>query len=279
MMRIASRLFSKGATSLQSVTAWCMAEANMPRRCCSRTTIIERLAAFIPLAPLHQPHNLAVIRAMRASQPQLPQVACFDTAFHRSQPPLAQAFAIPRKYAEAGVQALRLPRHFLRICDGKAERRRPRARPGARHCRASRQRREPLRRAQWPKRRQHHGLYRRRRSHDGHALRRARPRRAHPHDGPVWHGRPRARGFDLSPIRPARRVGHFLGHARFARLLPSPRQKRRSRFLSTASSARSARLRRRSGGSTPSSSPAALAKTTRRRARRSWPAAPGWDSN
>ena len=66
--------------------------------------IIERLAAFIPLAPLHQPHNLAVVRAMRASQPQLPQVACFDTAFHRSQPPLAQAFAIPRKYAEAGVK-------------------------------------------------------------------------------------------------------------------------------------------------------------------------------
>ncbi len=66
--------------------------------------ISERLAAFIPLAPLHQPHNLAVIRAMGAMDPRLPQVACFDTAFHRSQPPLAQAFAIPRKYAEAGVK-------------------------------------------------------------------------------------------------------------------------------------------------------------------------------
>ena len=66
--------------------------------------IIERLAAFIPLAPLHQPHNLAVIRAIRASHPQLPQVACFDTAFHRSQPPIAQAFAIPRKYTEEGVR-------------------------------------------------------------------------------------------------------------------------------------------------------------------------------
>jgi acetate kinase len=66
--------------------------------------IIERLAAFIPLAPLHQPHNLAVIRAMRASHPQLPQVACFDTAFHRNQPPIAQAFAIPRKYSEEGVR-------------------------------------------------------------------------------------------------------------------------------------------------------------------------------
>ncbi len=67
-------------------------------------TIVERLAALIPLAPLHQPHNLAVIRAMCAAFPDLPQVACFDTAFHRAQPPLAQAFALPREYAEAGVK-------------------------------------------------------------------------------------------------------------------------------------------------------------------------------
>jgi acetate kinase len=66
--------------------------------------IVERLAGFIPLAPLHQPHNLAVIRAIRASHPQLKQVACFDTAFHRSQPPLAQAFAIPRSYSDEGVR-------------------------------------------------------------------------------------------------------------------------------------------------------------------------------
>lgn len=66
--------------------------------------IAEKLASFIPLAPLHQPHNLAVIRAMHAEHPNLPQVACFDTAFHRVQPPIAQAFAIPRKYSEAGVR-------------------------------------------------------------------------------------------------------------------------------------------------------------------------------
>ncbi|MGJ0509311.1 MAG: acetate/propionate family kinase [Methylocystis sp.] len=64
----------------------------------------ERLAAFIPLAPLHQPHNLAVIRAMLAAHPDLPQVACFDTAFHQTQPPLAQAFALPRKYAADGIR-------------------------------------------------------------------------------------------------------------------------------------------------------------------------------
>ncbi len=66
--------------------------------------IVERLAALIPLAPLHQPHNLAVIRAMSVLNPRLPQIACFDTAFHRSQPPIAQAFAIPRKYSDAGVR-------------------------------------------------------------------------------------------------------------------------------------------------------------------------------
>lgn len=66
--------------------------------------VIERLASFIPLAPLHQPHNLAVIRAMLAACPELPQIACFDTAFHRSAPPIAQAFALPRRFAEAGVR-------------------------------------------------------------------------------------------------------------------------------------------------------------------------------
>jgi acetate kinase len=65
--------------------------------------IIEKLAALTPLAPLHQPHNLAPIRSIRASHPNLPQVACFDTAFHRNQSPIAQAFAIPRKYSEAGI--------------------------------------------------------------------------------------------------------------------------------------------------------------------------------
>lgn len=66
--------------------------------------ILERLAKLVPLAPLHQPHNLAVIRAMRELRPHLPQIACFDTAFHRSQPPIAQAFAIPRKYSDAGLR-------------------------------------------------------------------------------------------------------------------------------------------------------------------------------
>ena len=62
---------------------------------------LERL---VPLAPLHQPHNVAAIKAVARIAPALPQVGCFDTAFHRSQPSLAQAFALPRRYAEEGVR-------------------------------------------------------------------------------------------------------------------------------------------------------------------------------
>lgn len=58
---------------------------------------VTRLKEFIPLAPLHQPHNLAGIEAMRAALPGIPQIACFDTAFHRTQPPIAQLFALPRR--------------------------------------------------------------------------------------------------------------------------------------------------------------------------------------
>ncbi len=65
--------------------------------------VLAALQALIPLVPLHQPHNLAAIEAVARHAPQLPQVACFDTAFHRSQPAVAQAFALPRRYAEEGV--------------------------------------------------------------------------------------------------------------------------------------------------------------------------------
>ncbi|GAB4445249.1 MAG: acetate/propionate family kinase [Rhodocyclaceae bacterium] len=66
--------------------------------------ILEALAGFVPLAPLHQPHNLAAIRALAALQPELPQVACFDTGFHATQPRLATAFALPRRLAAEGIR-------------------------------------------------------------------------------------------------------------------------------------------------------------------------------
>jgi acetate kinase len=65
--------------------------------------IVEDLTKLIPLAPLHQPYNLKIIVALRKLYPDLNQVACFDTAFHATQPKLAKLFAIPRKLTESGV--------------------------------------------------------------------------------------------------------------------------------------------------------------------------------
>ena len=62
---------------------------------------IDRLA---PLAPLHQPHNLAPIRAILKARPKLAQVACFDTAFHRGRGPVTTRFALPREYEEDGIE-------------------------------------------------------------------------------------------------------------------------------------------------------------------------------
>jgi len=67
-------------------------------------TVMERLERLVPLAPLHQPHNLAPIRALLARAPQLPQVACFDTSFHRAMPPVAQAYALPPEITDRGVR-------------------------------------------------------------------------------------------------------------------------------------------------------------------------------
>lgn len=65
--------------------------------------VMERLERLAPLAPDHQPHNIAAIRAFTAHWPHLQQVAAFDTAFHRTQPRLAQLFALPRSYADEGI--------------------------------------------------------------------------------------------------------------------------------------------------------------------------------
>jgi acetate kinase len=66
--------------------------------------VLDALDALAPLAPLHQPHNLAPIRALAARAPQLIQVACFDTAVHRTQPARAQAFALPPSITGRGVR-------------------------------------------------------------------------------------------------------------------------------------------------------------------------------
>ncbi|MER9609283.1 acetate/propionate family kinase [Mesorhizobium sp. M0312] len=66
-------------------------------------TIIEALDRLTPLAPLHQPRSLAPIRALAALRPDLPQVGCFDTAFHRTIEPLVSRFALPRRYEADGI--------------------------------------------------------------------------------------------------------------------------------------------------------------------------------
>ena len=94
-------------------------------------TVLKRLDTFSPLAPLHQPNNLAPIRAVRARQPQLLQVACFDTAFHRGHPEVADRYALPESLYEEGVRrygfhglsyeyiADRLPSVAPEIADGR----------------------------------------------------------------------------------------------------------------------------------------------------------------
>jgi acetate kinase len=66
--------------------------------------VLTRLERYVPLAPLHQPNNLAPIRSIRANNPQLPQVACFDTAFHRGHSALADHYAIPERFHAEGVR-------------------------------------------------------------------------------------------------------------------------------------------------------------------------------
>ncbi len=93
--------------------------------------VLAALEKYIPLAPLHQPHNLAPIRALLARSPELRQVACFDTAFHSGAPAVSQAFALPRAITDRGVRrygfhglsyeyiAHVLPQHDERAANGR----------------------------------------------------------------------------------------------------------------------------------------------------------------
>jgi len=93
--------------------------------------VLAELERLIPLVPLHQPYNLAPIKALRERRPEMPQVACFDTAFHRAQPEVAQAFALPRAYTEKGIRrygfhgisyeyiASELPKYDARAAGGR----------------------------------------------------------------------------------------------------------------------------------------------------------------
>jgi acetate kinase len=66
--------------------------------------VLEQLELLAPLAPMHQPNNLSAIRAIASLKPGLLQVACFDTAFHGTQPKVARAFALPPELSDAGIR-------------------------------------------------------------------------------------------------------------------------------------------------------------------------------
>jgi acetate kinase len=66
--------------------------------------VLEELRSLVPLAPLHQPHNLAAIEAIAAHLPGVPQVACFDTSFHRGRPAVAELIPLPREIRSLGLQ-------------------------------------------------------------------------------------------------------------------------------------------------------------------------------
>ncbi|WP_431320236.1 acetate/propionate family kinase [Rhizobium sp. YTU87027] len=68
------------------------------------TELLRELEQYAPLAPLHQPNNLAPIHVLLERQPELPQIACFDTAFHRGHDPMTDHYAIPQRYFEEGVR-------------------------------------------------------------------------------------------------------------------------------------------------------------------------------
>ena len=93
--------------------------------------VLDELRTLIPLAPLHQPHNLAAIDAVSERLPGVPQVACFDTSFHRGQAAVAEIVPLPREICAGGVQrygfhglsyeyiASVLPREAPEIADGR----------------------------------------------------------------------------------------------------------------------------------------------------------------
>jgi acetate kinase len=94
--------------------------------------VLADLERFVPLAPLHQPHNLTPIRLLLQRRPEMPQVACFDTAFHSTNPAIARMFALPGELTDAGVWrygfhglsyeyiAAALPRFDARAATGRA---------------------------------------------------------------------------------------------------------------------------------------------------------------
>ncbi len=89
--------------------------------------VLARLRRYNSLAPLHQPHNLAGIEAFARAFPDLPQIACFDTAFHADMPPLHSAFALPQALRAQGIRRYGFHGLSYQFIAGELQRLSPRA--------------------------------------------------------------------------------------------------------------------------------------------------------
>ena len=116
--RCAGRLAPLHATAARACSASATASSTAARDSPARVVtpqVLEELRALVPLAPLHQPYNLAAIEAVAERLPGVPQVACFDTSFHRGQPAVAELVPLPREICARRRAALRLPRPVVRV--------------------------------------------------------------------------------------------------------------------------------------------------------------------
>ena len=133
--------------------------------------VVARLERFTALAPLHQPHNLAPIRSLLAKFPALPQVACFDTAFHRDHDEVADHYAIPRRLHEEGVRRYGFHGLSYEYVAKTLPQVAPEIAERAGYRRASGKRRLDVRHPWRAERGEHDGFHRARRTSDGNAHR------------------------------------------------------------------------------------------------------------
>ena len=143
--RVAPRAATPARACSASATASCTAAPSTPAPCVVTPEVLADLRTLIPLAPLHQPHNLAAIEAVSERLPDVPQVACFDTELPPRPTGGRRAGAAAEGDPRHRRAALRLPRALLRVHRVGAARGRAGRRRRPRDRRPPRQRREPLR--------------------------------------------------------------------------------------------------------------------------------------
>ena len=263
--RVPARSGSPSTGSSASATGSCTAGSSTRSRCASTRRCSRRSRNTFRSRRCTSRTTWRRSGCCSSALPELPQVACFDTAFHRD----AAAGRAGVRAAEGDHRArrapLRLPRPVVRVhraacCRSTT----PRAAAGKVVVLHLGNGVEHVRDRRRPQRREHDGLHRGRRPADGHALRQPRSRRGALPDGRAQDGRARDREADLPAIGPARRVGHLQRHAHARGERRAATRRPRSTSSSTGSGASWARSRRRSAASTRSCSRQASARTADR---------------